>query len=74
MWLQDPKTKQPSVTLTLMTVGFVICMIKLLLAGNIFGKFTFGEFSGVDFGAVMASLVTIYGYRKTTDANKKPEA
>lgn len=75
MWIKDPKTKEPSTTLTFFTIGFVVAIVKLTVSnivikyGELFSM-TFPEFTGIAFGAVIGSLGAIYGYRKFTDRKK----
>ena len=66
-WLTDPKSKQPSVTMTLLVAGFVVATLKLLVASLVIGPVSMAPFSGTDFAAVVASLGGIYGWRKWTD-------
>lgn len=67
MWLSDPKTKEPSVTLTAFVLGFGVATLKLLASGVTVGVVTLSPFTGVDFAAVVGALGTIYAYRKKTD-------
>lgn len=70
MWIKDPKTKEKSVTVTLLICGYTVALSKLLFAGFTFGDYSFGQFSGTDFAAVVGALGTIYGFRKFTDKDK----
>ena len=69
-WIKDPKTKQRSVTLTLLITGFVVCVIKLLTSGVDIGIVKLAQFGGGDFAASIGALGAIYAARKATD--KKP--
>jgi hypothetical protein len=71
MWIKDPKTNKPSVTLTIMITGFVVALVKLLLSGISYGDFNFAPFSGSDFGAVFGAVGAIYTARKYTDKDKE---
>ena len=74
IWIYDPKTKQPSVTLTLFAIAFLIASVKLLLSGNIVGGLKFSDFSGTDFAAVVGAAGSIYGWRKYQDGKEiEPE-
>lgn len=68
MYLTDPKTKEKSVTLTLLITGFVVCLLKLLTSGVSFGNMNLGAFSGSDFAIAVGSLGAIYWGRKQTDS------
>lgn len=72
MWLKDPKTDKPSVTLTAFVIGFLVCTFKLLVSGLKTDIITFEQFSGVDYGAALAALGGIYVLRKK-DSIKKEE-
>ncbi len=67
MFIKDPKTDQPSVTVTAFVVGFVIACLKLLVAGVSVGNISLSPFSGSDFAAVVGALGLIYAARKHTD-------
>lgn len=67
MYLSDPKTKQPSVTMTMFVVGFVAATLKLLTSGIVVGSIALGSFSGGDFAAVVGSLGAVYTMRKHSD-------
>jgi len=71
MWIKDPKTKEQSVTVTLLIITFVVALTKLLLAGSSMGSFTFGAFSGGDFSQIVGTVGALYGVRKFTDKEKK---
>lgn len=73
MWIQDPKTKQRSVTLTFYVFGFVVALTKLILSGLIVGGLQMGVFGGGDFAAVVAALGSIYAARKYTDKDAVQE-
>lgn len=67
MYLKDPKTGEPSVTMTMMVIGFVIASIKYLSAGVVVGSVTLGASTGGDFAAVIGALGAIYAARKHSD-------
>jgi hypothetical protein len=73
-YLKDPKTNEPSPTLTLMWVGVIVALIKLLLADTTFAGIQFGSFSGSDFALVISPFVALYGHKRQVNAaseNKK---
>lgn len=69
MYLTDPGTKQPSVSLTVFVLGFVVATLKLLTSGLVIYGFNLGVFSGVDFAASVGAVGAIYAARKQTQAN-----
>lgn len=71
LWITDPKTKEKSVTLTLLVVTFGVAMTKLLLAGSTIKGMTFGGFSGGDFSQIVGTVGALYGVRKFTDKDKE---
>lgn len=68
MYLKDPKTGEPSVTLTAFVVGFLVATIKLLCSGITIGSFQLSQFSGMDFAGVVGALGTIYWARRKDDS------
>lgn len=65
LWLKDPKTGKPSVTLSLFVYGFIIVSMKLIFSGiQMTDHFKLAEFSGLDFAAAVGALGTIYTMRK----------
>ena len=64
MWIQDPKTKQPSVTLTAFMIGFVVAVTKLLISGIELQGIKMSQFSGSDFAAAVGALGAIYVMRR----------
>lgn len=73
MWILDPKTKEPSVTITMMVPGFLVCILKLLISGLTIGGLTMGHFSGSDFATAIGALGMIYAARKHTDSKVDPK-
>lgn len=74
IWLNDPKTGEPSTTLSFFALGFTVAIIKLLFAGTTLGGIAMGAFTGVDFAAVVGALGTLYVVRKNSDnANSTKE-
>lgn len=71
MYLKDPKTNEPSVTLTAFVTGFGIATLKLLASGITIGSISLSPFSGGDFAAVVGAVGAIYWARKNTDSNKE---
>lgn len=71
MYLKDPKTGEPSVTLTVFVVGCAVCLFKLLVSGIIVADLTMSPFTGVDFGAAMAALGGVYIMRRKQDSKEE---
>lgn len=76
MWIKDPKTGKPSVTLTVFIATFLGIMSKLLPAGiEIKGiaasviSFPAFDYSGA--GLLLGAAGAIYFGRKNTDKDKK---
>lgn len=67
MYMKDPKTGEKSVTLTLLMVGFAVCLLKLLTSGMIIGTIQLGTFSGSDFATAVGALGALYAARKHSD-------
>lgn len=67
MFIKDPKTKEPSVTVTAFCLGFVVATVKLLFSGVVVAGVTLAPFSGSDFAAVVGALGSVYVARKYTD-------
>lgn len=71
-YLKDPKTKQPSVTLTAFVSGFTVAVFKLLMSGvQITATYKFPEFNGVDFAAVVGALGAVYAMRRTPSSGEE---
>jgi hypothetical protein len=70
MWLIDPKDKTPSVTLTLLVVGFSVCAAKLLTSGLELGTLKLGVFGGGDFAASVGALGALYWARRNVSTDK----
>lgn len=66
-WIVDPKTKEPSVTLSAFVVGFCICLVKLVCSGISIGTFKVAIFSGVDFAAAVTALGGVYSLKQHVD-------
>lgn len=64
LWLKDPKTKEPSVTLTLLVTGFIVAVLKLLVSGITLQTITLSQFAGGDFATVVGSLGALYWGRR----------
>lgn len=71
MWITDPKSKEPSVTITFFTLGFIVCILKLLISGVSVGTIKLGTFSGSDFSLAVGSLGAIYVARRHSDNTTK---
>lgn len=63
-WIKDPKDNKPSVSLTLLMVGFITVLVKLIFAGMSYKEFTFGPFSASDFGLAISPLAALYWGRR----------
>lgn len=68
LWLTDPGTKEPSVTMTLFVYGFGVACLKMLSSGIVIEGIHLAQFGGGDFAAVVGALGTIYAARRHTDA------
>ena len=68
-WLIDPKSGKPSVTLSLLVLGFCVATLKLLVSGMIIHGMPMEAFTGGDYALVLGALGGIYGFRKHTDSN-----
>lgn len=64
LWLSDPKTHNPSVTLTVFVMGMVVATVKLLLSGVSVNGVVLNQFTGGDFAAVVGSLGALYVARR----------
>lgn len=64
LWLKDPKSKEPSVTLTLLVSGFLVATAKLLVSGITLQTITLSQFTGGDFATVVGSLGALYWGRR----------
>lgn len=65
MWIKDPKTGEPSVTLTALVTGMLVATLKLLVSGITIGSITLSQFSGTDFAAVVGALGALYWARRS---------
>lgn len=65
-WIKEPKSGNPSVTLTAFCTGFAVATLKLLIAGVAIGGFRMSDFSGVDYAAVVGALGAVYTLRRHT--------
>lgn len=75
MWLKDPKTNEPSVSLTMLVLTTIVSLVKLLLAGSEFNGFKLADFSGGDFSMIVGVFAALYWGRKHSDnkSNKEGE-
>jgi glucose uptake protein GlcU len=72
MFITDPKTTEKSVTLTAFVLGFFVAIGKLALSGiQLTDKVKIEQFSGSDFGMVVAALGAIYTLRRYKKDEKK---
>jgi hypothetical protein len=70
LWFNDPKTKEPSVTLTAFMTGFLVATAKLLLSGVTIGGLTLAPFTGGDFAAAVGAVGAIYWARRNVEMGK----
>lgn len=70
MWIKDPKTGEPSVTVTAFVTGFSVATLKLLFSGVAVGNVTLQPFTGSDFAMVVGAVGAIYWARKNTDTKE----
>lgn len=63
MYFKDSKGER-SLTATLTIVGFTVACIKLLLSDVHIGPIDCGNFTGLEFAAVVGSLGAIYNWRR----------
>ena len=68
MYLKDPKSGEPSVTLTLLVTGFIICTLKMLTSGIEIGTIKLAQFGGGDFAAAVGALAAVYWARRNSDS------
>jgi hypothetical protein len=66
-WVLDPKSGKPSVTLSLMVLGFCVATFKLLVSGMTIHGIAFESFSGTDFAMVVGALGALYSVKKFTN-------
>ena len=59
MWIIDPRSKKPSVSLTLLVIGFLLACYKLLV----------NEASGSDFAMIVGAVSGLYSVRKYQTRN-----
>jgi len=71
MYLTDPKNGKKSVSLTLLIIGFITALVKLLLADSTIKGFTFGSFSGSDFSMVVGTVAALYFSRRYKSFTEK---
>ena len=67
MYLNDPSSGKPSVSVTMFVLGVTISSLKLLTSGLVIGGLQLGVFSGVDFAAAVGAVGAIYAARKHSD-------
>ena len=68
--LRDSSGKK-SATFTAFVMGFITVNIKLLAAGLTVGRYTMSDFNGVDYGAALAALGSVYLLRRNGDKSGK---
>lgn len=70
MYLKDPKTGQPSVSLTAFVLAFGVATLKLLLSGITVGAVVLSQFGGGDFAGVVGAAGAIYWARKKDSSSE----
>lgn len=70
MFLKDPDTKRPSVSVTAFVAGFAVATFKLLASGITVGAVTLSPFTGVDFAAVVGALGALYASKRFTKESR----
>jgi hypothetical protein len=71
--LKDTSGKK-SLTATAFAVGFLVANFKLLTSGLTYGSFTFGQFSGSDYGLALGALGAIYILRRNGATDEQTKA
>lgn len=71
LWLKDPKDGKRSVTVTLLTITFVVALAKIMFSGLTIAGFQLDKFTGSDFAAMVGAMGAVYGFRKHTDKKKE---
>lgn len=74
LYLKDPVTGQPSVTLTMFVTGFIVALLKLIASGITINKFHLDPFTGADFAAVTGALGMIYTARRYTSSKDSSDS
>ncbi len=67
IYLRDPSSGKPSVTLSMFVLGMMVAILKLLVSGLTIKGFKMDQFNGVDFAAVAAALGGIYTLRRRSN-------
>lgn len=71
LYLKDSNGK-PSITTTAFFIGFIVICVKLILSGiEVRPGIKFSDFTGVDFGAALASLGGVYVLRNNNKTEDK---
>lgn len=73
LWVKDPKSGEPSVTLTAFVTGFAVATLKLLLSGVTLGGLTLAAFTGGDYAAAVSAVGAVYVLRRNVTVGSKPE-
>lgn len=70
-FLLNNKNGTPSMTTTMVAVGFLVINLKLLISGiTVFNKYTMSSFNGTDYAAALAAIGGIHVWNKKI--NKTP--
>ncbi len=69
-WIKDPKNDKPSVSLTLLVIGFVTVLAKFLLSGVVIGDATLGSITAGDFGIAISPLAALYWGRRSSSTEE----
>lgn len=75
-YLKDPNNNQPSVTLTLLVSGFIVCLLKLAFSGLELSSLKLAAFTGGDFATSVGALGALYWARRNAgnDSNGSKDA
>lgn len=60
IWIKDPYTGQPSITVTAFVSGFLVCIFKLAVSGLTLGSVQMSVFTGTDFATAVGALGAVY--------------
>ncbi len=72
--IKNVKTGQPSYTLTMTIVGFLVINVKLLFSGiEVMDKFKMSDFSGVDYAAALSAIGGIHVFNKKVTRETQKE-
>lgn len=70
IYMKEPKPEE-SPTITLMWVGVIAALFKLIVADASIWGITFGSFSGADFALVVSPFLALYGHKRIIKNKRK---